>query len=114
MNLRKNEFNIYPKSEENINAVLSYYFDRYLLLEKVDAISFLMENNMLSVNQIEFIARKLSESWHQIFEDFFTGKTTSFKNLMNYGICALTLTESKWTYGKKVLQDPKSENLLNL
>lgn len=93
MNLPKKEFNIYPKTEENINAILSYCFDKYLLFEKEEAIT-LMENDILSMNQLEFIARKLSESWHQIFENFFTGKTTSFKNLMNYGICGLTLSES--------------------
>jgi hypothetical protein len=98
MNLPNKEYNIYPKNEENINAVLSYYFDKYLLFEKKEAISFLMENNILSMNQLEFIARKLSESWHQLFENFFREKTTSYKNIMNYGICGLTLPESKWTY----------------
>lgn len=52
MNLPKKEFNIYPKNEENINAILSYYFDKYLLFDKIEAISFLMENNILSINQI--------------------------------------------------------------
>lgn len=107
MILPKKEFNIYPKTEENIKAVLSYYLDKYLLFEKEEAITFLMENDILSMNQLEFIARKLSESWQQIFENFFNGKTTSFKNLMNYGICGLTLPESKWTYSKGSSARPK-------
>jgi hypothetical protein len=107
MNLPKKEFNIYPKTEENIKAILSYYFDKYLLSDKREAINFLMENNILSMNQLEFIARKLSESWLQIFENFFTEKITSFKNLMNYGICGLTLPESKWSYSKGSSARPK-------
>lgn len=107
MNLPKKEFNIYPKTEENINAILSYYLDKYLVFEKVEAISFIMENNILSMNQIEFIARKLSESWHQIFEEFFIRNTTSFKNIMNYGICGLTLPESQWSYSKGSSARPK-------
>lgn len=112
MNLPKKEFNIYPKNEENINAILSYYFDKYLLFDKIEAISFLMENNILSINQIEFIARKLSESWHLIFENFFTGKTTSFKNIMNYGICGLTLPESKWSFSKGSSARPKIKEFI--
>lgn len=107
MILPKKEFNIYPKNEDNLNAVLSYYFDKYLLFDKNEAIVNLLKNNTLSMNQIEFIAKKLSESWGQLFENFFTQKKTSYSNIMNYGICGLTLPESQWQYGKGSSARPK-------
>ena len=59
------------------------------------------------MNQIEFIAKKLSESWCQLFENFFREKTTSYSNIMNYGICGLILPESKWTYSSGSSARPK-------
>ena len=107
MILPKKEFNIYPKTEENLNAVLSYHFDKYLLFDKNEAVEDLLKNNTLSMNQIEFIAKKLSESWCQLFENFFREKTTSYSNIINYWICGLILTESKWTYSSGSSARPK-------
>ena len=110
--LPKIEFNIYSKSEENINAVLSFYLDKHLLLNKVEAVNYLMNYERLYMNQIEFIARKLSQSWVILFKDFFREKTTSYKNILDYGICALLLPESKWIYGKNSVARPKIKEFI--
>lgn len=107
MLLPKKEFNIYPKTKSNIEAVLSFYFDQFMLYDKSEGVEFLYSNSILSMNQIEFIARKLSESWNKIFLDFFSDSTTSYKNIMNYGVCGLTLPESKWIYSKGSSARPK-------
>ncbi|MFV8332306.1 hypothetical protein [Flavobacterium sp. GSP14] len=57
MILPKNEFNIYSKTEENLNAVLSYHFDKYLLFDKNEAVEDLLKDNTLSMSQIEFIEK---------------------------------------------------------
>lgn len=93
--LPKKELNIYPKSEENLNALLSYYFDRYdiqrgNILEEIEA------KPSLSLNQVDFIIRKLSESYKEIFEVFLQHGTTISTTLFNYGIEALTVNEEQW------------------
>lgn len=113
MILPKKEFNIYPKTEENLKAILTYYLDKHLLFEKKEAIIFLRENETLSINQIEFIAKKLSESWNQLFKNFFKEKTTSYTNIMNYGICALVLPESKWKFSKGSSARPKIKEFID-
>lgn len=100
MILPKRELNVYPKTEENVNAVLSFYFDKYLLFDKKEGVKYIMENDNLSMNQIEFIARKLSECYPEIFKNHFIIKTTSFANIMHLGILGLTVPDIKWGYSK--------------
>ena len=97
--LPKIEFNIYPKTEENLNALISFYFDMYDL-PKENVLEVLLNKTSLSLNQLEFIFRKLSESYKLLFEDFFKS-TTTVTNLIKYGIDALTIDEAKWS-GSKV------------
>ncbi len=97
--LPKNEFNIYPKTEENLNALLFFYFAKYDLPME-NAIEDLISKTSLSLNQVEFIVRKLSESYKILFEDFFKNKKTTATNLINYGIEALTIDEAKWQGSK--------------
>lgn len=93
----KKEFNIYPKTEENVDALLSFYFNKYNL-PKEDCVKVIIENTNLTLNQAEFIARKLSECWEDIFSNFFNEKT-SISNLMRYGIDGLTKNEKDWSFG---------------
>lgn len=97
--LPKNEFNIYPKTEENLNALLLFYFGKYDLTME-NAIEDLITKTSLSLNQVEFIVRKLSESYKVLFEDFFKNKKPTVTNLINYGIEALTIDEAKWQGSK--------------
>lgn len=47
--LPKREDNIYPKTEENIKALLSFYFDKYDI-NQVGAIEAIMSKTSLSLN----------------------------------------------------------------
>ena len=78
------EKNIYPCNKENIEAVLAFLF-RGIEIGKGD-VSFLLVTG-LSLNQIEFIAWKVSENI-----DFFRRNLIggfSISNLMNYGVQTL-------------------------
>lgn len=100
MALPHKQYNIYPKTRENAYAVLSYYFDDYFLFNKKEGVEFIMQNDTLSMNQIEFVARKLSECWPTLFREIFSENTISYENIMNIGILALTIPESRWGYSK--------------
>lgn len=104
--LPKKEFNIYPKTEENLNALLLYYFDKYDIL-KENVLEDLMNKTSLSLNQIDFIIRKLSESYKVLFEDFLKASIPTATNLINYGIEALTIDEDKWRGSKDRLEKTK-------
>jgi hypothetical protein len=95
--LPKKDLNIYPKTNKNLKALFSFYFDKYDLLEG-DSVEEMMKITSLSLNQIEFIARKLSESWEIIFIGFFKTTKTSISNLMFYGIDGITKPEEEWRY----------------
>jgi hypothetical protein len=84
----KKELNIYPKSEENLKSLISYYFDKYDV-KNDNGEEFLKEKTSLSLNQIEFIVRKLSEAYVPIFQKHLKGQIT-ISNLLTYGIEALT------------------------
>ena len=103
--LPKKEFNIYPKNEENLSALLSFYFDHYNL-PKENAIDNLLSKTSLQLNQIEFIIRKLSESYDSIFKDFLKYQPT-VSNLINYGLDALTKDEVNWNGSQSRLKKTK-------
>lgn len=109
--LPSKEFNIYPKTNENLQSLINYYFDKYELPQE-NAIEYLQSKTKLSLNQVEFIARKLSESWENIFSEFFNGKTT-VANLMKYGIDGLTEEESNWNIAKTSSGRPKIKEFIN-
>ena len=93
--LPKKELNIYPKSEENLNALLSFYFDKFDI-QRGNILEEIKNKSSLSLNQIDFIIRKLSESYKELFEVFLQHGTTTFTTLFNYGIEALTINEEQW------------------
>ena len=110
--LPKKELNIYPKTEENVKALLSFYFDKYNLKDE-DCIFKIMEHKNLSLNQLEFIARKLSESFDEIFKPFFSNGKTSVSNLMKYGIDGLSKKESDWGFGPTSSARPKIKEFID-
>jgi len=82
------KLNIYPKTDENLNALFSFYFDEYdvdhdKILETVK------RKTSLSLNQLEFIFRKLSEAYIPIFKKHLTLRQIALTNLFNYGVDAL-------------------------
>jgi len=80
--------NIFIKSEENLKCLLEFYFDRFGI-NKEGAIAFLLNKTSLSLNQVEYIIKKLSESYELIFEDVF--QPTTVIKLLQSGFDAFTL-----------------------
>jgi len=109
--LPKKELNIYLKNEENVNALLSFYFDKYNL-DKDNSVETVMKNSNLALNQIEFIVRKLSESFDEIFKPFFTNGKTSIANLLRYGIDGLAKNEKDWSFGPTSSGRPKIKEFI--
>lgn len=75
--------NIYPRNKTNILAVINHYFD----IQHGD-IQWLFDLKEVELNQIEFIAKKISENQEYLDSQFkVRGNTVS--NYMQYGIDAL-------------------------
>jgi len=82
--------NIYPRNEENIRAILDFYF------QLPDGnIKFLFEQKKLAINQIEFIAKQISDNLDFIKNSVGSSGLT-IENAMKYGIDAMTELESNW------------------
>lgn len=89
--LPKKSDNIYPKTDENIQAIIDYYFNEFNI-GRTGAIELLKENNILSLNQIEYLIKKLAEAYIPIFRVHL--KTPmELKNLIKYGIDAIVNLE---------------------
>ena len=85
--LPKKEFNVFPRSHENVTAILKKYFPLYEQ-EYEKAMDDLENLPSLSLNQIEFMVRKLSEALEIVFKPYLINPSLS--NLVSYGIEALT------------------------
>ena len=86
--LPKKELNIYPKSEENLKALISFYLDQYDVIDD-NGLQLLKEKTSLSLNQVEFMFRKISEAYIPIFQKHFKSPMT-ISNLLKYAIDALS------------------------
>jgi hypothetical protein len=85
--LPKKILNIYPKTDENILAVIEYYFaDKDVAY--TTALQKLKNERMLTLNQVEFIIRKLSQAYEPIFKTHLRGRI-ELHNLVQYGVDAL-------------------------
>jgi hypothetical protein len=85
--LPKKKLNIYPKTDENILAVIEYYFaDKDIAY--TTALEKLKEDKVLALNQVEFMLRKLSEAYEPIFKKNLNGRI-ELHNLVQYGMDAL-------------------------
>lgn len=83
--------NIYPKTDENIQAIIDYYFVDFNVGQD-GAIERLKEQRSLSLNQIEFIIKKLSEAYIPIFREHLK-RPIELQNLIKYGIDAIVIKE---------------------
>lgn len=92
--LPKKELNIYPKNDENINALILYYFKHYDI-DLLESLEFLKAKDSTSLNQIEFILRKISEAYTSIFTTNLNGQI-KLTNLLSYAFDALTKNEKEW------------------
>lgn len=96
--LPKKELNIYPKTDENINALISYYFDKYDV-DLSESLEFVKSKSSLSLNQIQFICRKINEGYLNIFRPNLKGQI-ELKNLLSYSVDALTKDKTEWNGSK--------------
>jgi len=80
--------NIYPYSEENIRAILDFYFEI-----PEGNLNFILTKKDLTINQIEYIAKRVSENIDYLNKHI---KGLTISNAMKYGIEALTVSEKKW------------------
>ena len=97
--LPKKELNIYPKSDENLAALISFYFDKYEV-KNDNGLETLKVKTSLTLNQVEFILRKLSEAYETIFRSNLKGQI-AISNLFTFGIDALTDNEVNGSENRK-------------
>jgi hypothetical protein len=83
--------NVYPKSDENVLAAIDFYFASHNIIRN-DVLEKFKETS-LSMNQIEFVMRKLSEAIEPVFKKNLS--TITLGNLVQYGIDALVIGECK-------------------
>ncbi|HLO55475.1 MAG TPA: hypothetical protein VK169_14370 [Saprospiraceae bacterium] len=82
--------NIYPKNDENLKAIAAFYFDQYDNLDSSGFLDVINNYSSLSLNQIEFISKKISEGYERVFESNLKG-TKKIENLFKYAIEAIRL-----------------------
>lgn len=92
MQIPSGKINIYPKNEENLKALLSYYFE-----VELGDITYILESDF-TINQLEFIAEKTSEHTSYLNESLRGNGNAS--NFMKYGIDAITTPENSWSGSK--------------
>lgn len=68
--LPESKENIYPKTEVNVKALISYYFDQYDI-DQEGAVAAILMKTSLSLNQVEYILRKISEAYVPVFRKHF-------------------------------------------
>jgi len=85
------KLNIYPRTDENIEALISFYFDE-LDVNQDGALEAVNKHSSLTINQIEYIFNKLKEAYQPIFKKRLSG-TITLKNLITYGVDALKNSE---------------------
>lgn len=83
--------NIYPNNEENIRAILNFYFQ----IPDGNDIDILLNQKKFEVNQIEYIAEQVSAHLNYLQNEVGYGGLT-ITNVMKYGMDAMTEYESKW------------------
>ena len=97
MLIPRREINIYPNNEENVRAILDYYFK----IPDNDT-KWIFEQKDLTINQVEFIAKKVSNNIEFFKINIPNGIDIS--NLMHYGFDALTKIKSDWKGSKERLR----------
>lgn len=80
----KNE-NIYPCTEENITAVLNFYFPNYPSEEIYSCAQKIYKKFGLEMNQIEFVAKTIFKYIDFIEREMTVVKIDNLSNIMKYG-----------------------------
>ena len=93
--LPKKELNIYPKNENNVNSLISFYFDD-LDLKQNDACNKILNKTSITLNQFEFILKKINQAYTPIFRKELKGEI-ELTNLIQYGLDALAEKEINWS-----------------
>lgn len=95
--LKKNYYlknNIYPRSLENIKAILDFYFKEYSISAVSEYATLLHDERKWSLDKIEAYAYIISESRAFFADEFNTPSTLA--NLMNYTYQAIELNKEDW------------------
>lgn len=77
----------YPRTPENIKALLDHHFDRHNI-SREKGVEILLSQTRLSTGQIEFMLSKLSQAYHPIFLKHLKEPITD-SNLIQYGLDAI-------------------------
>lgn len=80
----KNE-NIYPCTEENIAAVLKFYFSGYPSEEIYSSAQIIFKKYDLEMNQIEFVAKTICKYIDFIEREMIVVRADNLSNIMKYG-----------------------------
>ena len=105
--LPEKEQNIYPKNDDNLKSLISFYFDKYDLKQD-NAIDLMKAKTSLSLNQLEFILKKLSDAYIPFFKKNFNSEIT-LVNLIQYGFDAMTNSEVSGSNRRKFLTEEFSK-----
>ena len=106
--------NVYPRSLENIKAIVSYYFKGYKLSEIEEFAFQIYDDNKLSLDRIEYYAYLISQS-DQFFKHHLKGSGLTISNLYNYTSQVIEKEEDNWEgseSGKKVILKAYKEFLI--
>ena len=93
MEIPDKNINIYPKTKKNIKYLLNLYFDEFEP-DKNGSVEYLMSKTSLSLNQIEFIVKKLHENF--LFVKRLFNNQNQLKLFLKYAIEAATQPEDTW------------------
>lgn len=93
MEIPDKNINIYPKTKKNIKHLLNFYFDEFEP-DKNGSVEYLMSKTSLSLNQIEFIVKKLHENF-LIVKSLFNNQN-QLKLFLKYAIEAATQPQDTW------------------
>lgn len=86
--------NIYPRSGENIKAILDYYFSNVENELIEGSLEQLLKNKMLSLNQIEFGANFISK-YKGLLDEAEFSKLPSAR--LHYAIMAIFYPRKEWS-----------------
>ena len=86
--------NIYPKSKENIDSLISYYLAKYDVSNS-DSYEAIDKHPSLQLNQLEFIIKNIASAYPEVFRKNLNG-IISVSNLLSYGIESLTQDEKDY------------------
>jgi len=86
--LPQKKLNIYPKTDENLLALFSFYFDKHDVIQD-NILDTVKRKTSLALNQLEYIFRKLSEAYVPVFKKHLTTRQIALTNLFAYALDAI-------------------------